>query len=94
MRKILTLATVTFLFSAIAPALADGTGSACVQAPTAASISADTMRSRIDDLGYDVRRLKMDDGCFKAQIVDRASVGAVTATFSTTGELVRAKSGF
>ena len=94
MRKILTLATVTFLCGAITPALADETEQGCVQAPMATSISADTMKYRIDDLGYDVRRLKMDDGCFKAHIIERISGGAVTATFSTTGELVRAKPGF
>jgi hypothetical protein len=94
MRKILTLATVTLLCGAATSALADGTGHGCVQAPVATSISADTMKSRIDDLGYDVRRLKMDDGCFKAHIIERLSGGAVTATFSTTGDLVRAKPGF
>jgi hypothetical protein len=94
MRKILTLATITFLGGAIAPALADNAEHGCVEASTATSISADTMKSRIDDLGYDVRRLKMDDGCFEAHIIERMSGGAVTATFSTTGELVRAKPGF
>ena len=94
MRKILTLATIAFLGGTIAPALADNAEYSCAQAATAMSISADMMKSRIDDLGYDVRRLKMDDGCFKARIVERTSGGALTATFSTTGELVRAKPGF
>ena len=53
------------------------------------------MRTKIGELGYDVRRLDTDDGCFKAYIVDRESGGAVKATFSaTTGELVRARLGF
>jgi hypothetical protein len=50
------------------------------------------MIQKIDALGYDVRRFKIDDGVFKTLIVDRESGGAVKATFDVAnGELVRAK---
>jgi hypothetical protein len=56
------------------------------------SISAETMRQKIDGLGYDVRRLKSEHGRFEAHIVDRQSGGGVEAVFSAgTGELLRAK---
>jgi hypothetical protein len=35
------------------------------------------MKKKIDDLGYSVRRLTFDDGCFKAVIVDLATGEAI-----------------
>ena len=94
MRKIPGLAAIAVLAGAISPAFADVKHD-CGRTDQATAISADTMKTRIDRLGYDVRRLDTDDGCFKAYIVDRESGGAVKATFSaTTGELVRARSGY
>jgi hypothetical protein len=50
------------------------------------------MRQKIEDLGYDVRRLKSEYGRFEAHIVDRRSGGGVEAEFSArTGDLIRAK---
>jgi hypothetical protein len=50
------------------------------------------MKQKIEALGYDIRRLKVDDGVFNAKIVDRQSGGIVKANFDhATGELVRAK---
>ena len=95
MRKIPGLAAIAVLAGAISPALADDVKHDCGRISQATAISADTMKSEIDRLGYDVRRLDTDDGCFKAYIVDRESGGAVKATFSaTTGELVRARLGY
>ena len=55
-------------------------------------VSIEAMRQKIETLGYEVRRLKVNDGVFKAQIVERQSGGAVRAIFDlATGELIRAK---
>ena len=62
MRK--TFAIAAILAAAAGPAVADGVKARCLQGPDA-SISADAMRSRIDALGYDLQRLKIDDGCYE-----------------------------
>lgn len=55
-------------------------------------ISIETMRQKISDLGYDIRRLKIKDGVFKARIIEREYGGAVKAKFSTRdGELIKAR---
>jgi Peptidase propeptide and YPEB domain len=90
MRKTLILATLATLVAATIPAAADDQERG--QSAQANPVSADEMKARIDKLGYDVRRLKSDDGYFKTIIVDRNSGGAVRATFNAaTGELVRAR---
>jgi hypothetical protein len=90
MRKILILATLATLAAATIPAAA-GNFDRRGQGARASPISADEMKARIDQLGYDVRRLKSDDGYFNTIIVERNNGGAVRATFNAaTGELVRA----
>jgi len=92
MHKIAALTAIALFVGATAPALADSDHPACARAGTGPAISIDAMKKMIDDLGYTVRRLKIDDGCFKAFIVERASGGAVKAKFSlTTGELIVAR---
>ena len=55
------------------------------------AITADGMKSRIDQLGYDVLWLESEHGAFEARIVDRISGGIVKARFDTvTAELLRA----
>ena len=55
-------------------------------------ISPSEMKARLNDLGYDVRRIEAEHGKFDARLVERRSGRTVEATFSTrTGELLRAK---
>jgi len=56
------------------------------------AVSAQTMRQKIDDLGYDVLRLKSEHGRFFTRIIDRQSGGGVDAEFSVeTGDLIGAR---
>lgn len=56
------------------------------------AISAEAMKQKISDLGYDVRRIKADDGVFKVWIVERESRGEVKAKFSAqSGDLIKAR---
>jgi hypothetical protein len=55
----------------------------------------DNLKQKIEAIGYDLRTLEVDDGVFKARIVDRRSGLPVRAKFDTiTGELLRAAPGF
>jgi hypothetical protein len=56
------------------------------------SVTIEDMQKKIEALGYDLLRVRVDDGVFKAQIVERQNGGAVTARFDVaSGELIRAK---
>ena len=55
-------------------------------------ISPSEMKTRLNDLGYDVRRIEAEHGKVDARLVERRSGRSVKATFNArTGELVRAK---
>ena len=95
MRKIAALTAITLFVALGGSALADGNNGPCRHDRQNHPISAREMTKKIDKLGYDVRRLKTDDGCFKAQIIERENGGVVEATFSrTTGELISARLAF
>ena len=91
MRRQLILAALTGL-AITGVALADDHAKDRRRETALTSISVESLRQKINELGYDIRRLKSEDGRFKAHIVDRQSGGSVEAIFNVeTGELLRAK---
>lgn len=56
------------------------------------TISVESMKQKIGELGYEVKRLKAEHGYYEAHVVEKQSGGAVKAHFDMkTGELVRAE---
>ncbi len=56
------------------------------------AISDSDLKAQIERLGYDVRKLKAEERHYEAQIVERASGGAVEATYDkSSGELLAAR---
>jgi hypothetical protein len=73
-------------------ALADNQPAADAAGAQARAVSAADMKTRLDQLGYDIRHLRTGELRYEAAMVDRASGGAVRATFDrTSGELIAAK---
>ncbi len=56
------------------------------------SVSTQAMAEKLNDLGYDVRRLESEERHFEAHMVERKSGGAVKARFDRKdGELIHAE---
>ncbi len=56
------------------------------------TMSVESMKQKISDLGYEIKRLKAEHGYYEAHVVEKQSGGAVKAHFDVkTGELVRAE---
>jgi hypothetical protein len=92
MCKSLVLATMILATAMGATAMARDDGERCQLVGQTEMISIDAMKQKIDNLGYDVRRIETERSCFEAEIVDRGSGGGVKATFSrANGELLWAK---
>jgi hypothetical protein len=69
-------------------------GDKCPTVPRDKWISVETLKAKVEALGYVVRRARIDDGCHKVYITDKASGGEVEAYYNpATGELVQAKLG-
>ncbi|PWB65807.1 MAG: hypothetical protein C3F17_02970 [Bradyrhizobiaceae bacterium] len=90
MRRIAMLTVLTLLAGTATSALAEGDRRRATR--EAPSVSAASIAAKLDALGYDVRRLKLDDGQYKVSARDRASGGLVKVRFDpANGELMRAK---
>lgn len=90
MRRIAMLTVLTLLAGTTTSALAEGDRRRATR--EAPSVSAASIAAKLDALGYDVRRLKLDDGQYKVSARDRASGGLVKVRFDpANGELMRAK---
>ena len=91
MCKSLVLATMILTLGMGAAALACDDGESCHRLGQM-EISIDAMKQKIDNLGYDVRHIDTERGCFEAEIIDRGTGGGVKAMFSrASGELLWAK---
>jgi len=88
MRTILALATLAVIGMA-------GAGYASDRAADNAGgsvITAEQIKTKVDQLGYDVEHMKKDDDAYKARLIDRDSGGTVKARFDgKTGELMHAR---
>ena len=100
MRKILltaalALGTAAVVAPAIAPALAgEGTSTASDRCRTASDevrLPAEAIRKTLEDLGYRVGRLKLDDGCYEAQAANDTGIPIEVRYHPVTGELVQAR---
>jgi hypothetical protein len=92
MRKIAIMAAAAALVITAGQALAGEDKHAGESDLRRPAISIEAMKEKISALGYDVRRIKVDDGVFKVWIVERQSGGKVKAKFSAqSGELTKAR---
>ena len=91
MCKSLVLATMILTLGMGATALARDDRESCYRLGQM-EISVDAMKQKIDNLGYDVRRIETERGCYEVEIIDRGTGGGVKAMFSrASGELLWAK---
>jgi hypothetical protein len=91
MRNILIATTLIGL--SIAPAFAQS-GNYCPKVSRGEMIPIETIQQKVKEMGYEVRRVRFDDGCYKVYITEKTTGGEVETYYDpATGELVRAKLG-
>ncbi len=92
MRKISAWVALMATMAIAGPAFASEKAPDCSRAHGQEILSFETMRQKLEGLGYEVRALEIEKGCFEAHLIDRQSGGAVKALFRAgDGELVRAR---
>ena len=100
MRKILltsalALGALAAAIPGITPAMAqegrDAGPYACRTAPGEVRLPAEAIRKTLEDLGYRVDRIRMDDGCYDARAVNDSGIPIVARYHPVTGELIRAR---
>ncbi|WP_445217108.1 PepSY domain-containing protein [Bradyrhizobium sp. Pa8] len=94
MRKPIILAAIALFAASSGAALADHADTSLHRTSRNREILLGRLKQKIDTLGYDIRSVELDDGVFKARIVDRQSGLPVRAKFdAVSSELLRAAPG-
>ncbi|MBR0679481.1 PepSY domain-containing protein [Roseomonas eburnea] len=63
----------------------------CRVAPGETRLPAEAIRRTLEELGYRVDRIRMDDGCYDARAVNDSRIPIEARYHPVTGELVRAR---
>ncbi|MBX6374223.1 MAG: PepSY domain-containing protein [Acetobacteraceae bacterium] len=91
----IALGAVAAAVPAIAPAMAGEGRTAgvydCRTAPGEVRLPAEAIRKTLENLGYRVDRIRMDDGCYDARAVNDSGIPIEARYHPVTGELVRAR---
>ncbi|QKV19259.1 PepSY domain-containing protein [Oricola thermophila] len=85
--KKLVLATIAAGLIA-APAMASDFR--CTDAPIDQWMSEQALKEKITGMGYEVRRIKVDDGCYEVYALDGNGMQIEAKYHPVTGEMVRA----
>ncbi len=87
MRFLMTAGLIAFCLACTAPAFADNDPS-CGDAPRAQWMSQDAAKTKLKDLGYEVRRVKPENGCYEAYAVDKTGAKVEVFLHPVSGEVV------
>lgn len=91
MRTILTFSALALTAAAAAPALADD-DARCGNAPRDQWMSEDAIKAKGTEMGYDVRRVKVDDGCYELYALDKNGAKVELYLDPVTAAVVRTES--
>lgn len=90
MKKIFYVATSLALLTAISPAAASGDDVSC-EPIKGVWMSKGEISAKAEDLGYDVRRVKTEDGCYELYVVDKDGKKAEIYMNPVSGDVVKTK---
>jgi len=92
MRTAQFLTALALTFAVALPALAEGDSASCGDASRDQWMSEDAVKAKAVELGYDVRKVKEEDGCYEVYGIDKNGAKAEIYMHPVTGEVVKTKS--
>jgi hypothetical protein len=90
MKKLLVLAATSITLALASPALASGNAAQCGKA-TGQWMTKDAAKTKAAEQGYDVRRVKREDGCFEVYAIDKNGSKVELYMNPVSGEIVKIK---
>ena len=90
MRNIMILVALGFALSAALPALASDHGDrqGSVDVPRDQWLSIAEISKKLADQGYDIRKIKSDDGVYEVDAIDKAGARIEAYVHPVTGEIL------
>lgn len=91
MRNIIALTTATFLAAASLPALASSDDDVSCRATTGQQMSVQDITARVSGMGYTVRKVERDDGCYEVKATDSNGARVELKLNPATGAVVKSE---
>lgn len=91
MRTVQFLSILALTAAASLPALAEGDDASCGNASRDQWMSEDAVKAKAAELGYEVRKVKEEDGCYEVYGIDKNGAKAEIYLNPVTGEVVKTK---
>ncbi|MCB1425224.1 MAG: PepSY domain-containing protein [Zhengella sp.] len=91
MRILLTALALSATAAAVQPALASDNDKSCGNAPRNEWMSEDAVKAKASEMGYEVRSVKVEDGCFEVYAMNSKGERAEVYMNPVTGDVVRTK---
>jgi len=89
MRKFIAFTAAGFMTAATLPAYASSDDVWCGRNAGGQQLSVQDVTAKVAGMGYDVRRVERDDGCFEVKATDRNGVRIELKMHPGTGEIVK-----
>ncbi len=90
MKKLLALTVASTAFAFAAPAFASSSNGLCGNTPNK-WMAMDAARQIAVEQGYDVRRIKREDGCYEVYAISRDGAKVELYMHPTSGDIVKIK---
>ncbi|PLX39416.1 MAG: PepSY domain-containing protein [Hyphomicrobiales bacterium] len=91
MRKIVLATVAAFTVIGSTAAFASGDEAKCTSAPRDQWMSEEAVKAKVMEMGYEVRRVKVEDGCYEAYAIDKNGAKAELYVDPMTGNVVKSK---
>jgi len=88
MRKILPILCIGAALGAASPVLASD-GDRCGNTPRDQWLPEATIKAKVGELGYEVRKIKVEYGCYEVKGVDKNGAKVELYVHPATGEIVK-----
>lgn len=85
------LTAVALTLTVALPALAEDDDASCGNASRDQWMSEDAIKAKAAELGYEVRKVKEEDGCYEVYGIDKNGAKAEIYLNPVTGEVVKTK---
>lgn len=91
MGKIITYAAAGLMITATLPAFASGEDDSCGPLADGPQLSIQEIANKAEALGYDVRKVELEDGCFEVYAIDENGARVEIYMNPVTGTVTKTK---
>ena len=90
MKKFILLAATTLSLAYVSPSMASSNGTLCNNI-SGQPMSMEEVKAKVSEQGYDVRRVKREDGCLEVYAIDKQGSKVEIYLHPVSGKIVKIK---